>query len=279
GLFEIHRQRYPGLILGIIAGAITAALGLFRITSPVDRFLYDELVSWATAVAPMPPRVLLVEGDPSLRTDSKRLLALLDELEKLGAQDVLFLFTPEAEGDDVWREMARRPGVVCGRAVSRDPLERDRWILDPPPSEALALGVRFGVVHPERGDRGVHRNHRAWFSTASSPLLSIEASVLPPAQTEKLLAKDPRIAISFAGGAGSLPTVTVDRILDQRVIPELVRARPVLVGIVATGPGSGIATPTTHGSSGEMSVLEFHGHALNTLLSNREMRRLGTLGL
>ncbi len=80
--------------------------------------------------------------------------------------------------------------------------------------------------------------------------------------------------VDFRGGVGSLPHVHATTLLQQQLTGEFVRDRVVLLGRAEDALSPGLATPTTNRSR-RMSLLEYHGHALNTILTGRAIHLPG----
>jgi len=118
---------------------------------------------------------------------------------------------------------------------------------------------------------GVYRRQQRQFLVdgAWAPALETVVAGLAPSST----AASAAYGIAFAGGPGSLPLVPAEMVLAGDLIPAVVRGKVVLVGQRMPAIYPGVSTPTTSAVD-KMTLLELHGHALNTLLAGRAIRHL-----
>ena len=124
-------------------------------------------------------------------------------------------------------------------------------------------------------DGGVHRWHLGHVSRGGIDVPTLETYVANlSGRCSGSVPK--RYRIRYRGSAGSLPFVTSEEISQGRVVPSFFKDAVVLLGVRYAGPYVGVHTPTT-GNGFLMSPLEYHGHALNTLLTGRPIRDIPPL--
>ena len=247
-------------------------LGAFR---TLDGVAYDLSMRLRGGFLRETARVLIVElpGHASSE-DGPGIASLIRRLHELGAKAIVFTFLPPASADEVWLEAEKMGRVILPQIVSSDPFRPGELKAVLPRVPENRPGVSTGVLESPPGIAGVYRSHFGRFVVDGAVLPSLEARA-----AEKVLGAPRELTgreflIDFRGGPESLPTVPVDRVLSGDLIPEMVKERTVLIGVTPPPPSHGLSTPTTAGAQ-TMSLLEYQGHALNTLLSNREIHELG----
>jgi CHASE2 domain-containing sensor protein/signal transduction histidine kinase len=275
-VLDLQSRRYSGLVRGAVVAIATATISFLGLLAPIENGLFDRFLGVAAFVRPPEQRVFLVEADPETFDDNETCVRLIELLEELGARDILLLSLPRAPDRRFFERLARSSLVVLGVGAEPDPADRNLWTLDPLPDSAGNLAITTAVARLDPGENGVHRRHRVWYRTVASLRPAIESSVLPESELDELLGTDGRIRLCFSGGAGSLPASSAIRILENRLVPELVSGKSVLIGRVRGDEPPEIDTPTTS-SDEKMTRLEYHGHALNTLLSQRAIRTTSPL--
>jgi len=82
-----------------------------------------------------------------------------------------------------------------------------------------------------------------------------------------------RLRINFNHGADWLPVVSFQRAMTGGLIPELVQDRVVLIGSVTHLNSPGLATPVSR-DSGTLSLTEFEGYTIETLLHGNAIKEL-----
>ena len=272
---DIHTWRPPGG-LSLLAPGLVWLVSLAGLLDGVSGSSYDLLMRLTASWSAASPRVVLVELDPQRPAGESAYRQALGLLESLGARKVVFAFLPGDASAEFYAEALRR-GVVFGWPVAQDPDDPDQLRLAERPAGAALPEGSFGLVSAPPGSDAVHRHAHLRISVAgrSYPSLELAAAAasgapLPPAALESCL-------VSFSGGPGSLPAAPLERLLAGGLIPELVQGRTVLVGASLAAAQPGLHTPTTGHQT--MSLLEFQGHALDTLLSGRIPHKPGPLAV
>ena len=277
-LFDVQRWKYSRLAVALSTAGLIWGLGSSGMLSPAQGFVYDHFARLSSALIPGTGQVLLVELDEEKRDEDREQLCLrvVELLDEMGARRILFTSSPRDASVDFYVRMRRYRKVIFGRPLLTDPYDPENVRIAAVPKEARDLGVDFALVYVDAGTRGVHRMQRARFAVDGEPHLALEAQALPAERLAEVLGGADRYRVHFLGGVGSLPAIEAARVLEGGLVPELVRGKWVIVGEVSKRLDSGVATPTAAGRL-KMSPLEFHGHALNTLLTGRVVRDIGPM--
>lgn len=278
---------YRGFLTAmLVVGLVWAAgvVGLFRVA---DGWLYDQLVRLPMPGSVPDPQVLLVEVEPA--PDAPRAgewLKLLETLQMLGAAKIVFSFLPENAGVDFYRHASTRPAVLFGRSVETTDFS-DAHGLEAWPQASRGLALPFGAVMVPPAEYGIHRRASVEVSTNSGTVPTLEAAV---AGMDAVLAArqgEASFIVNFNQGRRWLPRVSARRLLDQGLVPRLVEGRTVLVGHKSAPDRPGLDTPL-NAEGDPMTLLEFQGYAIDTLLGERYIREssnvvnlllLGLIGL
>jgi CHASE2 domain-containing sensor protein len=271
----VDKRRSPAILIGLFAALGIWALGQTRILSGVDGLVYDSCLQLAP-VPTTPPRVLLLEWEswnarsssPSApKAPSDIYERTVNELFALGARQIAFTFLPEDAPRSFFVEAARK-GVVFGR-----PLMRDGRGLVELPAAAQGVELTCGVVMVPTTERGVARRRQTSMVVENTTYPLLEAVLAYQHNQQTMI--PPEFGVRFRGGAGSLPHASLEALLAGQLVPELVQGQTVLVGRTADSPTPGVVTPTTPGGTA-LSLLEFQGQALDSLLRSQTIRTLSS---
>ena len=244
----------------IVVGAgvliwLAQLLGFFDAPNAV---LYDRLVQIRSAQFEQESEVTIVYASDQCRSDAATLRKLLEELVGLGATDLACAFPPiELPG---WRGPSPIFGVV---------LERDS--ANPQTAENLSLEFddrsNVGVISLPPTSDGRYRRQSMFVDVGRKRIRSFERLVAEQRLRAAFSSDDPFL-VQFVGGPGSTPHFTADQVLSGNALEELIADRLILIGFRATPQYLGLKTPTTRVDD-LMSPLEFHAHAINTLLRDQ----------
>jgi hypothetical protein len=210
----------------------------------------------------VPAKVLLIYRDRLSDEDSDELRALIEQLRKFGAAHVaLAASVPE----EVQHKFSNDPYVTLGSRVRREVGELQEFHTVDRALDGAGRGAAL-VLPPAR--KGIYREQASRVSVAGRWWPTLETAVVNRLGQPVI---DKPFRIRFRGGAGSLPHITWDSAGVPSLVPELVAGRAVLIGRRRDPTQPGISTPTT-GLYDTMSPLEFHGQALNTLLTTSQVK-------
>jgi hypothetical protein len=279
-ILEVQRWRYSGYgAAGLIALGVWSA-SLFGLFGRAGGALFDVAWGQVAKSRPLPAGVLLVElSERGALSSEEVLLEVMDRMLALGARQIVFDHIPECASGRFYERACRAGNVVLGRRIVFDPEGgAHAHRLEELPDGARCPGIAPGVAHIPPAAMGIYREQNAFYRIQGLEHPAIELLASQAFGGAALEPSPAAYLIAFRGGPGSLPLLDERRILEGEVVPELVRGKCVLLGRAAAGLQSGLETTMTrHGQ--RMSALEFHGHALNTLLSGRVIGRLGVPAL
>lgn len=248
-----------------VAGAI-AGLGLLGGFQSLDDAVYDHLMRFKAHSRPQASRVLLLElDDPGIVARDEALLEMIGQLQDLGAAQIVFTFLPPPTAQSFYRAMASTERVVLPLPISSAGEPGTVRPLRLPELE-LSGPILLGIVHAPPLTGGISRSQHSYFSSSDVLYPAIEVQSASQLVGDLGLTGGRPFLLSFLGGPGSLPNLTATRLLAGDVIESMVRDNVVLLGMPRKPTEPGIATPTTTQYEG-MSLLEYQGHALNTLLA------------
>ena len=265
--------RRTGLFAAAVSTLTIWFLYLFLGFDVIDGGTYDLLLSLKKRVLYQRPRVVLVQASTREHPSSDEALIAARKLNAMGASLVAFIGLPTGgtvEAEQSLAAMQKKGVVVFSSPATFNPNTNAYRSLSTS-SRAAWLVSRPSVAAVPAISGGVYRHQRRMYATAERLSPSLEHEVasafnLGESGSEAFL-------IHYVGASGSLPNVRLRDIIRDATIPELVRDR---VALVALSSESTTPTLTTPGSgNAKLSRLEFHGHAINTLLKNNEIRLIG----
>ncbi len=240
---------------------------------------FDPMMRLVSMVQLRPPKVLLVYLDENFQSTPATLASLVRKLQSNGSSAVGLLECGESlsHTDRQAISSAGSGRVVWGQAPLPETRETsNRSTLPegssgtPPTPERSAASLSYGMITGStelvNSEDGIYR----WYNardrqndpTFAQALASLSGIRSPDTQ-------HPR-GIYFRAGVESLPHVNAQDVLDDNLAPALVKDQLVLVGRPALAIVPGVATPTT--GSQRMTILELHGHIVNTIATGRGVR-------
>ena len=266
---EQGKQSWLALFIPPLIAAVIWFLDSSVAIKPLEGSVYDLAASTA---ATTPPRVLLLEHPPDGFADSAdTAVKILTTLKELGARQVVFLSAPPDAPRAFFELAAQHGNVVFGRSVVAD--ERaTRWA--DLPAAAAGLPLDCGAVALPPTVYGVARQQRAAHVVGEQTLPALAVVAARQRLGADFVLQEPSFHVRFRHPPVGLPRVALDALLTGRLVPELFAEQTVLIGPASAGQ-PGLVTPTTAGQP-TMSLLEYQGQALDTLLSGVGIRSFGS---
>jgi CHASE2 domain-containing sensor protein len=261
----------PALVISIIL--LLSGFGVF---AQPNGILYDLALQFGPSDDDRD--VVVVEAPFASRTSGTAIWAeTVRILAEFGAQRVVFAFDPllnvpaDDQASTQFTQAARDHDVIVGRRAVQVRGSPDAWTLVPTPALEVS-GVTWGALLTPPSEHGIHRHQ--WSGAPVDgrivPTLETVAAGLPaPPRQETYL-------LHFSGGLDQLPRLSLDRVLERRLLADLVTGRTVLVGIADDPREVSLSTPAALGV-GTMRPFEYHAFALQTLLSGRAVLPVGLL--
>lgn len=261
---EKMRLTHPAVALSKIYGfwrsfilaLFLAALSVSGAFEPFDGFIYDFFVRHSLDLNPVKRKVVLVESPASAFSDSAiRWDTLADGLLALGAAQVVFTDAP-ATSDAIADALKKNPKVVLAANTGTDTMQSGSLHT----SDGVDAHGISAIVDPLFG---VHRHQRYAYRVGDSEVPSMEA--LAAQQLGIEVPKEGRYLVDFTAGSQGFPRAKLQQVLDGKLIDAVVRDRVVLIGPSGDRFHRAVVTPIT-AANREVSELEYHGYALDSLL-------------
>ena len=207
--------------------------------------------------------------------------ALIDKLRAAGAETIVFdvLFSePSPDDAELAAAMHRHGDVIL--PVHLSPATSHRLLGEQLPVARLATAAAsLGHAHVELDEDGMARGLYLFNGLGSRlwPSLSLAAADIelddfnPQTAAPFVNVRDEYRAVPLTGGAGTLPSYSYIRVLNQPPAPEVFAGKTVFVGATAAGFGDILPTPFS-GLSRPMSGVEFHANTFSALTQNLLIR-------
>lgn len=237
------------------------------VTDLINGWATDRAVHSAADVHQDRASVLLVYADRQRITNHPEVLKdILAELDKLGARAVGCTFTPDEVGYPIQSTYDRENWLYNVRSS-----QGERTAI---PDETGALPTEGEIALLPSPD-GIARDHYAVLDTPNGERWSLEGILAAHILVQANEIPRGAFGISFRGGRDSLPFCQDTDLLEKNLVANLVEGKLVLIGFRPDAWSPGVMTPTTHGE--QMSRLEYHGHALHSLITNTTLAELPPL--
>jgi len=273
----VPRLLYNGIVIAIVIVLGTWMFHVIGIFQLPDAMLYDLAVRYSPAKSTA-PSVLLIAIEPKDRdANEQSWLNVLETLAKLDARQILFTFLPQNASRRFYERANAMGTVIFGRGLVTDPSGNpDETRLEPWPAVVGDLGqtLPFGVIALPPADNGHYRRQYVGFTVQGQryPVLETRGAGLLTGDPPPL--SDQPYWVNFQGGQDYLPIVGLQRLLQDGLIPELVRGRSVLVGLLPSPRTPGLHTPLDRATDSGIPLLVFQGYALQTLLHHQPIQPL-----
>lgn len=260
-------SKYSGIKVAVQAAVVMLFATVIGLTAHSNGWLYDLFNRLSPLSAEQGSSVVLVTTSPEQVYFGDELWQpVVERLFAAGAKGVVFGFQPKGLSEDFFVELFSDRRVVLARELARDPVSNQFSLLEPLLFSLSGSKMQWGVVTIASDSDGVYRRHKSALTgeiTLEQFVATTFASELYPAYD---LPQD--YLINFLAGRDSLPQVTIDRVVERGVIPELVSGKVVLIGIHDIYQQVGLPTPIASGSD-SLSLLEYQGFSIDTLLNAR----------
>jgi CHASE2 domain-containing sensor protein len=245
--------------------------GLLRMP---DGLFYDKFVTLTPEVTKASSNILLIEADLDHSSDGDELwLGLLEILERLKPSQVVFTFLPKHASNDFYNAAGKYGNVIFGREIVSDIYNPDKFLLEPLPAPVEESRIRFGIVSLPDASHGIYRHSHSSFSIEEMKYPSLEA-VASGGDAKKETGFPEEYTVNFNGKLSGLPNVSIKRAMAGGIIQALVNGKTVVVGFGTSGTIPGLHTPVISNNK-TMSMLEFHGYAIDTLMSKSWIKTAG----
>ena len=227
--------------------------------------LYDSYVRLTPEIQTPSSNILLVEADLDRKNAGDEIwLELLRILEKMRPKQILFTFLPEHVSEGFCRAAEDYANVLFGRDIIET---RGEYTFEPLPKAYERHRLPFGVVSIPQSYHGIHRYQSAYVDINGQRYLSLESAAVQSVHPEQQLSESSPYLVNFNGKYGGMPKIPFDRVFSGDIITDLVQGKYIIIGLKKTALVPGLQTPLTPFEG--MSPVEFHGYALNTLLSDQ----------
>jgi CHASE2 domain-containing sensor protein len=256
--------RFRALLIAIVTAVTVWTLSLLGLFSVPSWWLYDRFAMYSSSHVYQPNVVLVNLPEDGLAT-AVEWRSVLDRLAELKAAQIVVLLQ-DVITPDLLTLFSEKHNIVVGRYLTQDPADPDKLRLQPWPTSGQ--GITYGVANLPLTAQGIirHTPVSRYVDGKLEHPMALVAALQRDLQSPQIM--EHGLLINFNQGRYSLPTLDVDRLLAGEVIEELITGRSVIIGLPLSPSSAGVYTPATFGAP-PMSCLEYHGHALDSLLGNR----------
>jgi hypothetical protein len=250
-------------LLFVLAIAGASFLGVF---TPLDGRVNDFLMGISLFPETQRQQILLVDSPVSaFSTTEVSWDQVVTDLVELGARQVVFTVFPEGD-TEIAKKLLFNPAVVLGADV-KPGSRRDggvQWNLSP----GFTAIKPHAISDTAMSFLGVHRYQSYSYQVNEEAIPSVEA--LTARRLGQSIPAEGYYLIDFSESRPKFPRVPLQRVVEGSLVKDLVDGRVVLIGIGLQRFHQSVATPITSDGR-EVTKLEYHGYALDTLLNSNEI--------
>lgn len=254
-------SRIYGFWRSLIFAVVLALASMLGIFEPFDGLIHDAFVRSAPGAATVTRKVVLVEVPASSFTDASiRWDTLADNLIARGAAQVVFTALPVSQREAADALLKKSKVVVGARLRSGADLAEKPLPGASSPPESVPRHAAAVIADPVLG---VHRSQRYNYRLGDRDVPGLEA--MTASRLGITVPAEGRYLIDFRDSASGFPRATLGQLLHGDVSASVLHDRVVLIGPALEDYRQTVITPLTK-SGREVSELEYHGYALDTLL-------------
>jgi CHASE2 domain-containing sensor protein len=267
------RPRYAGLLAGLTGIMIFFLLSYYNVFEISNYMLYDTYTRHSLQQERSSKDILLIEINHELNQsyDWKR---FLDNLQKYKPKQIIFTSWPQRATKQFYQSAVEYKNVIFGRGLQIDTEDDKTFHLEPLPDSISDPPPPYGLVAMPPARYGIHRSQHAFFNLKGKRYPALEVLALKHDLGHRAKQPNRSYFLNFKGGPGRLPKITMHRVLTHGMVPELIEGRHVLIGSNLTHAATRLYTPL-YPHDAKLSILEYHGLALDTLLSGQAPIELG----
>ncbi len=226
-------------------------------------------------------KVIIVPINPEqLYSDDETWIPFLNNLHDVNAKQILFSFFPPRASEQFYARASEFKNIIFGRQKQLPITSLNVQTVHQPCNGASAFVPVPDVVDKYTlkiapydlpvNQYGIHRFEHALFPCNEAKKQIKPNFILAAAQmrNEAPQTIDSQFAINFMAINRVLPNISFESIRSGNIVPELFQDRTVLVGLGKSSDSPGFQTPV-HTGSRSLSLVEYNGFALDTLIENR----------
>ena len=263
-LLWLRLRQLPGFVAGFAAVLAVWLLSALSALDSLDHAYYDLVVGLMGEPARSEHAVALVETRSDANHDWP---AITHALLAAGARQVVFVSPLDAASVHALSSAAQG-GVVLARPP--EPLQAAGYTAALAAEGAPAL--RTGLLALQRESPGTQRRQYAALRAGMRDVPTVEAVAARQAGVADVPAV---FGINYHRGT-NLPRVSAERLDNEAPLPELFKGRSVLVGY-ASAPHLAHYDAPGLGAPHQLTQLELHALALDTLLQDKAVREFGPI--
>ncbi len=261
------RPRYVGVIAGLFGVILTWLCSQYNMFEVADYIFHDIYLRYTLNTNKSSKYILLIHMKKDI-PKNHNWIQFLENIEKHNPKQIIFTSWPKHATRQFYQLAIRYKNVIFGRHLQRQIESRDHIHLETLPKAIADLPIPFGIVATPPARFGVHRSQYAFFKLKGKSYPALEMLALEQHLGHVVQRPARRYRLNFKGGTARLPMVDLNRVLTDGGVPELIEGRHVLIGSHQSDMAPGLYTPLSPHLA-KVSALEYHGLALDTLLSGR----------
>lgn len=267
-----RKPRYIAIYMGIVTVLMVWFLSLTGVFNFPNNIFYDLFVRLSPQAHQGSRKVIVMEVSYEQQQSSdNEWRIILERLQSAGARQIIFSFFPPKASDKFYDKAAAMDNVIFGRQeVERLDQAGGKWF-KPIPPQASGKKIITAPYDIPPDHYGVHRLEKAYFTIndEKTPAFIVMAAAR---RGQYDLPVDEMFYVNFMGVTDKLPNIDFNCILTGNVVTELIQDRSVIIGLKKNDASPGFQTPI-HWGDRSISLVEYHGYALDTLIEHKSIMR------
>ena len=264
---------YSGVLIALTTAIVIWFVDQVTGLHALKNVAFDRAVTLKSHLDQPAADVVLIYTNPDAAERTDSLDALVTELENMDTAAIVLTCDPHSLSSELVRRIRLSDGIFLARRGHYNLHDPRIPIVPSTGSDSLDL-LPYGLLALPGSADGTYRTQQLSYFLGTQQVPSIEGLVacsLSQNRTRLTIQND--FLVNFRGTAGSLPAVGSEDVVAGTLLPDIFAGRVALIGEREKSNLPGLPTPTTT-SNQKMTSLEFHGHALNTLLTDSAISSL-----
>jgi CHASE2 domain-containing sensor protein len=271
-IYKNTSRKFSAIVIGLSLVLMIWGASVGGVFNSSNGFLSNILMQ-VNLRSSISEKIMIVEAEHSLLNKGDEVwLAVLQNILSYDVRQVVFTFVPEQASDEFYQLARDSKKVIFGRQVITR-FHNEGLKLVPLAQNNRDIAISFGVVKAAMHEKGVFKYQLGHIEAEGTFYPSLETAAAKQALGDGAQLPEGKYLINFIGGTTRLPILNIKRVLSNGLVDELLKGRTILVGINGLEPIAEFYTPIS-AQEGLISDLIMHGFALDTLLSDRQIKSL-----
>ncbi len=268
-LFNKSQLKIALLVIILIAAILLLRENTFFLN--LRGYAYDSLVKLSPQIKSDKSNVTLISISRDSPLISTQWPELVTNIMQHKPAVLVIHFKPMDVEQGFYSEVQKYPNIYLLRFVREDPMQYRHYIIPPLPERLKDHKLNIVLSAYPRSENGIYRRQNTFLPIGDKPQIAYEFKIANALDESTPDPDGKDFLINFLAGNNNIPTIKSTRVLDGQLISELIKDKVVFLGETFNREASGFITPISNLTSDKMSLLEYQGFALDTVVRQKSI--------